>query len=439
MVDAMGANGLAYDRPSPHEPSPKGEVVILKSWGAALIAAGLLVGTLSACSSGKSTSKSSASSSGAGSSSAAPSGKPIEINITYPKTGAFVYAEMGTAVAAAEKAVNDSGGIKGRPLKVDVCDTTSPVDPNPTQACLRGVVANQDVVAEVADYSSFNDITTPLENSNGMAQIGGIPLGLSQLTLPNSFPLVMPEEEAMGATMVANGSKKPSLIYINIPTAQKAPSQINAWLKAGGSTAQLVSAVPSDITSTDLSPQVAATCSAGADATSLSLSYTGVAAFLTARQQGSCPNIKVVATALGQANTTASLGAKAEGMIVTSGMPLWTNTSLQGIKMFNDQMNAIDSKSVKDEESLNAWAAVWAFAQEARKMSNDVTRANVLAYWKKLGAFQLFDLFPPGMSFQTPAVVDGNKVYNHWTQIGIVKSGQITDSGQGWVDLTKLK
>lgn len=435
MVDAMGPNGLAYDRPSPHDPSPKGEVVTFKSWGAALIAAGLVVGALSACSSGKSSSGSSTS---GGSGSAAPSGKPVEINITYPKTGAFVYPEMGTGVAAAEKAINDSGGIKGRPLKVNVCDTTSPTDPNPTQQCLRGVVANQDIVAEVADYSSFNDITTPLENQNGLAQIGGIPLGLSQLTLPNAFPLVMPEEEAMGATMVAGGSKKPSLIYINIPTAQKAPSQINAWLKAGGSSAQLVASVPSDITSTDLSPQMAAVCSAGADAVSLSLSYTGVAALLTARPQSSCPTMQVVATALGQANTTASLGSKAEGMVVTSGMPLWTNTSLKGIQAFNDQMNAIDPKSVKDEESLNAWASVWAFAQEARKMTNDITRANVLSYWQKLGAFQLYDLFPAGMNFQKPAVVDGNKVYNHWTQVGVIKNGVITDSGKGWIDLTKL-
>ncbi len=409
----------------------------LKSWGAALIAAGLLVGTLSACSSGKSSSGG-GSSSASGSSGAAPSGTPVEINITYPKTGAFTYAEMGTGAAAAVKAINDSGGIKGRPLKLDSCDTTSPTDPNPVQQCLRGVVANKSVVAEVADYSSFNDITTPLENQNGLAQIGGIPLGLSQLTLPNSFPLVMPEEEAMGATMVANGSKKPSLIYINIPTAQKASAQINAWLKAGGSSEQLVASVPSDLTSTDLSPQVAAVCSAGADATSLSLSYTGIAAMLTARQQSSCPNITVVSTALGQANTTASLGSKAEGMYITSGMPLWTNTSLKGIQAFNDQMNAIDPKSVKDEESLNAWAAVWAFAQEARKMTGDITRANVLSYWQKLGSFQLYDLFPSGLNFQKPAVVDGNKVYNHWTQVGIVKNGVITDTGKGWIDLTKL-
>jgi ABC-type branched-subunit amino acid transport system substrate-binding protein len=345
---------------------------------------------------------------------------------------------MGVAAQAAEKAVNDSGGINGRPLKVDVCDTTSPVDPNPTEACMRKVVANKDIVAEVADYGSFNDITTPLENANGMAQIGGIPLGLSQLTLPNSFPLVMPEEEAMGGAMVAQGSTKPSLIYINIPTAQKAAPAINAWLKAGGSTLQLVAKQPSDITSTDLSPQVAAICSSGADAVGLSLSYTGIAAFLTARQQGSCPKIKVVSTALGQANTTASLGSKAEGMIITSGMPLWTDTSEPGIQMFDAQMNAIDPKAAKDEESLNAWAAVWAFAQEARKMTGAITRASVLSYWQHLGSFQLFGLFPPGLNFQTPALVNGDKVYNHWTRIGIVKSGQIIESGQGWVDLTKL-
>jgi branched-chain amino acid transport system substrate-binding protein len=416
--------------------------VTLKRWGTALIAVGVLAASsLTACSSsGNDTSGggSSPAGTGSGSSTGTPSGKPVEINITYAKTGAFTYAEMGVGAEAAEKAVNDSGGIHGRPLKVNVCDTTSPVDPNPMQQCLRKVVANQDIVAEVADYGSFNDISTPLENQNGLAQIGGIPLGLSQLTLPNSFPLVMPEEQAMGGAMVTNGSTKPSLIYINIPTAQKAFAEINAWLKAGGSQYQLVAKQPSDITSTDLSPQVAAICNSGADAVALSLSYTGIAAFLTARQQGSCPDIKVVSTALGQAATTPSLGAKAEGMLITSGMPLPTDTSLEGIKAFTDQMNAIDPKAAKDEESLNAWAAVWAFAQEARKMSGDITRASVLDYWQHLGSFQLYDLFPPDLDFQNPAVVDGNKVYNHWTRIGIVKDGQIIESGKGWIDLTKL-
>jgi ABC-type branched-subunit amino acid transport system substrate-binding protein len=410
--------------------------VTSKSWGTSLVAVGIVAtSALTACSSGGGSSTG-----GSPSSNGKLSGKPVEINITYPKTGSFVYAEMGVAAQAAEKAINDSGGIKGRPLKVNICDTTSPTDPNPTQACLRKVVANKDIVAEVADYSSFNDITTPLENSNGLAQIGGIPLGLSQLTLPNSFPLVMPEEEAMGGAMVASGSTKPSLVYINIPTAQKAAPQINAWLKAGGSSVQLVAKQPSDITSTDLSPQVAAICSSGADAVGLSLSYTGIAAFLTAKQQGPCPNIKVVSTGLGQAATTPSLGAKAEGMLITSGMPLPTDTSLQGIQKFTEQMNAIDPKAAKDEESLNAWAAVWAFAQEARKMNGDITRASVLDYWQHLGSFQLFDLFPAGLNFQKPAVVDGNKVYNHWTRIGVVKSGgQIVESGQGWVDLLQLK
>jgi branched-chain amino acid transport system substrate-binding protein len=415
--------------------------VTLKRWGTALITLGVLTASsLTACSSsgnGKSGGSTPAAT-GSGSSTGKPSGKPVEINITYAKTGAFTYAEMGVGAEAAEKAVNDSGGIKGRPLQVDVCDTTSPVDPNPMQQCLRKVVANKDIVAEVADYGSFNDISTPLENQNGLAQIGGIPLGLSQLTLPNSFPLVMPEEQAMGGAMVTNGSTKPSLIYINIPTAQKAFAEINAWLKAGGSQYQLVAKQPSDITSTDLSPQVAAICNSGADAVALSLSYTGIAAFLTARQQGSCPNIKVVSTALGQAATTPSLGAKAEGMLITSGMPLPTDTSLQGIKAFTDQMNAIDPKAAKDEESLNAWAAVWAFAQEARKMSGDITRASVLDYWQHLGSFQLYDLFPPNLDFQKPAMVDGNKVYNHWTRIGVVKDGQIIESGKGWIDLTKL-
>ena len=232
-----------------------------RTWGTAVVAACLIAGAASACSSGGSSSSSSAAggtasaAAGGGSgTSATLSGTPVEVNIVFPETGTFTFPEMGTAVEAAEKAVNDSGGINGRPLKVNICDTTSATDPNPTIACLRSVTANQNIVAELGDYSLFADIATPLENAAHLVQIGAPPLGVSQQELPNAYPLVMPEEEAFGAALVKIGATNPGLLYIDIPTAQKAFSQINAYLKAGGSSVKLTTSEPAPITSTDLSP-----------------------------------------------------------------------------------------------------------------------------------------------------------------------------------------
>ena len=261
-------------------------------------------------------------------------------------TGSFKYPEMKTAAEAAEKAINASGGINGRPLKVDICDTTSPTDPNPTQACIRKVIANQNIVAEVSDYSSFNDIITPLESNAGLAQIGGIPLGNSQLRTRNVFALEMPEEEAMGAALITEGSKKPSLVYIDIPTAQKAFDEINAFIKAAKSPYVLVAKQASPITQTDLSPQVAALCDVS-DGVAMSLAYTQIVGFVTAHAQGACPNQRMVNIALGLASYTSSMGAKANGMLVTSGLPLPTDTSLKGIQQFQSEMNAVDPSAAR--------------------------------------------------------------------------------------------
>lgn len=415
----------------------------LKSWGAVIVAAGLVAGLASACGSSNGSSSSAAgntnpSATSTGSAATTLSGKPVEISIVYPATGSIAFPEMTTAIQAAEKAVNDSGGISGRPLKVDVCDTTSPVNPNPTVTCLRGVAANQNIVADVGDYSSFADVATPLENSAHLVQIGGVPLGLSQQKLPNSYPLVMPEEEAFGAVLVEIGSKKPGLLYIDIPTAQKAFTQINEYLTAGGSKVQLTAKEPAPLTATDLSPQAAALC--GNDDVAMSVAPTQIAQFLTAHQQGSCPTQKVVTAVLGIASTLPSLGSLANGLVVDSGLPLVTDTSVPGVRMFIDQMNAVDPKAAKDEVSESAWVAVWAFAQEARELKGPITRDTVWDQWSHIGSFQLFGMLPPGLNLQQgiTQIPDSTRITNHWIEYGTVENGAVRPSGKGWVNVFDL-
>jgi branched-chain amino acid transport system substrate-binding protein len=395
---------------------------------------------MAACSSssGGSSSTGATSAGSTPSSAAAPTGKPVEINIVYPQTGAIAFPEMGVAIKAAENAINASGGINGHPLKVNVCDTQSPTDPNPTQTCMRKVAANKDIVAEVGDYSSFNDIVTPIENAAHMIQIGGVPLGASQQQLPNSYPLAMPEEEAFGAALVKYGSTKPGLIYIDIPTAQKAYSQINSWLKAGGSSVQLQSKQPAPLTATDLSPQVSALC--GADGVSMSLAPTQTASFLQAHAQGSCPNQILVASALGTLAQLPQLGTKADGLILDAGLPFPNDTSSQGVQKFISQMNSVDPKAAKNMDSEMAWLSVWAFAQIARTIKGDVTRDSFWNATKATTTFQVFDMLPPDLDLSkgVTQVPDVPQITNHWVKLGKIQNGQVVDSGKGWVDVLNL-
>jgi branched-chain amino acid transport system substrate-binding protein len=391
-------------------------------WGVGIIAVALVASALSACSSKKS------------SGSSALSGDPVEITIPYSGTGAVAYPENTVAINAAEKAINDSGGINGRPLKVMPCDAQSPLDPNPVTTCMRERVADKNIVASVGDWTSFNDITTPIENTAHLAQIGGVPLGTSQRQLPNSFPLVMLESQAFGADLIAEGAKKPGLAYIDIPSTQSTFSDINAYLKAAGSSIQLVDKAPVPVTATDLSPQVEKLCDT--DGVALALSSTEIAQYLTAHSESGCANQPLVTTALGIAQGVSTLGPKGNGLLVSSSLPFPSDTSFQGIRMFTDQMNAIDPSARKDEASEITWLAIWAFALEARKMKGDITRDTVWNHWQQVSTIKVFDLLPPGLNLKSTKTVAGfPRITNRWIRLGVVNDGTIKDTGKGWIDV----
>jgi branched-chain amino acid transport system substrate-binding protein len=400
-------------------------------WGVGIVAVALVAGGLSACS--KSSSHS-ASSSSASSSTAALSGDPVEITIPYTGTGPVSYPENTVAIKAAEKAVNDSGGINGRPLKVMPCDAQSPLDANPVTTCMRDRVADKNIVASVGDWTSFNDITTPIENAAHLTQIGGVPLGTSQRQLPNSYPLVMLESQAFGADLIAEGAKKPGLAYIDIASTQSTFSDMNTYLTAAGSNVQFVGKAPVPPTATDIAPQVDKLCDS--DGVALALSSTQIAQYLTAHAVSRCASQPMVTTALGIAQGVSTLGAKGNGLLVSSSLPFPSDTSLQGIKMFIDQMNAIDPTARKNEASEITWLAVWAFALEARKMKGDVTRDTVWTHWQQVSTIKVFDLLPPDLNLKSVKTVTGfPRITNQWIRLGVVRDGSINDTGKGWIDV----
>jgi hypothetical protein len=392
----------------------------------------LVVSTLSACSS-------SGKSSGGSPSSGSPksvSGAPVEVVIPYSGTGIASYPENTVAIQAAERAINDSGGINGHPLNVLPCDQQNPLNPNIIKICMQKAISNKDVVASVGDWTAFNDVTTPLENQAHMAQIGGVPLGASQGTLPNSFPLVMLESEGFGAALVAEGAKKPGLAYIDLPSTANTFSSLNAYLKAAGSSVQFGQKVPVSPTSTDLTPEVATLCSS--DAVALALSATEIQQYLTAHEQSPCADQKLITTSLGIAQTVANLGALGNGLLTASGLPFPTDTSFKGIEMFNQQMEAIDPSARRDVPAEVVWMSIWAFALEARKMSGAITRASVLAHWQGVSTIQVFDLLPPGLNLKDRSPVAGSeRIASHWIRLGAVQNGVINDTGKGWIDVLK--
>jgi branched-chain amino acid transport system substrate-binding protein len=110
---------------------------------------------------------------------------PIRIGSLLPLSG-YGLSYYASAFSAAVRSINARGGVKGRPLQMDVCDDHS--DPNQAQACARKLVGDG-VIATAADVSELSMVEGPILDEAGIAQVGGEAVNTEDFTLPTAFPL----------------------------------------------------------------------------------------------------------------------------------------------------------------------------------------------------------------------------------------------------------
>jgi ABC-type branched-subunit amino acid transport system substrate-binding protein len=412
----------------------KGEIELrIKRPLVAVAALSLGVAVLGACSSSSKSSSSGGSTPSSSTGSAAPTGQPLEVNINAPLTGPINFPEVKAGVLAAQDAVNAAGGVHHRPLKVIFCDGQSPTDPTPTLNCTHSAIANQSVVAEVGDYSSFGSLVAPLLNAAGMASIAPVPLYAPQYELPNSFPLMASEAGANGVCVADQGAKSVGFAYIDIPGSAEQITFGNAFLLKGRGMTYAKS-VPISLTVTDPTPQVTALAPYGGVA--LGLAPTQVAQYLEAHKSVA-PNQTVCDAYLSATPTTLqSLGSAANGLYLVAGLP-FVESNNPGVAVFKQQMAQYQPGATVDEPALNAWLSVTAFAQVANQTSGDVTRASVLHAWQSLTSLQVDGLLPPDLNMQSSplGIPSLARLVNVWVQYGRVESGQINVLTQNFVDL----
>lgn len=123
---------------------------------------------------------------GAGCGGAGPAGPaPIRIGALVPLSG-FGLAYDAAAFSAAVRSINAKGGVKGRPIQMDVCDDHS--DPNEAQACARKLVGDG-VIATAASVSELSMVEGPILDEAGIAQVGSEAISPEDFTLPTAFPM----------------------------------------------------------------------------------------------------------------------------------------------------------------------------------------------------------------------------------------------------------
>jgi len=120
-----------------------------------------------------------------GQASGAPSGDPLKIGVVAPN-GSPVFNDTWSVAAAqaAARAVNDRGGVAGRPVEIVYCNDKG--DPNETAKCAREMVSDE-VVATVGGSTFGGAALNPVLNAAKIPQIGLDPQTGPDFSSPNVY------------------------------------------------------------------------------------------------------------------------------------------------------------------------------------------------------------------------------------------------------------
>jgi ABC-type branched-subunit amino acid transport system substrate-binding protein len=200
-----------------------------------LVTAALMAALLAACGGG----------------SGPPRPEPIRIGALVPVStlGVSYYV---SAFRAAERDINAHGGIRGRPIAVEVCDDRS--DPNEAQVCARRLVGHG-VVATTANISEFSMVESPILDEAGIAQVGSEALNPEDFNLPTAFPLdggIFVQLAGGVVGMQRRGLHSMFVVTLDTPPGRTLVQSTGLLARAGGiglAGAAYIPAAASDLTS----------------------------------------------------------------------------------------------------------------------------------------------------------------------------------------------
>lgn len=194
------------------------------------------------------------------------SGDPIVIGmINQENTPVGSYPELSSAARAAVDFINDQlGGVDGRPLEIEVCNTE--FSPEGSTACAQGFV-EAGVPVVLGGIDVFGDGLVTLAD-NEIPFVGGIPVSTSSVTSPSSYQW---SGGTWGATVAfahhaatKAGADRVTIVYPEFdPTTDGARMGERVLKEAGVSEVQMI---PYPITATDLSSPIQAAAATDPDA-----------------------------------------------------------------------------------------------------------------------------------------------------------------------------
>jgi ABC-type branched-subunit amino acid transport system substrate-binding protein len=317
-------------------------------------------------------------------------------------------------------AVNAKGGVGGRPLKPDFCDTRA--DPNGAAECARKAVANGSV-ASLSSFTNLADSVVPVLNKADIASIGPIASSAADLTNPNGFtflPAAVTLVPGQGNLAASLGKKKIGFAVTQVPQAaqlvQLAGIGLAPYKLKPANTVQIPVGTP------DMSSYAAAAMAGGTDAIAVVLAPTDGANFVQALRDASFKGAIVCATTTVVRDIDAGFGELMEGVYAVDNFRPASETRNSAVKRMVDEISASGYDGPIDQVLENAWASVHLLAQVAGSITA-VDAASVLAALPTT----TFDIgIMPPVDFSKPiTTIPGLHIFNPNVYYEQVKDGQV--------------
>jgi ABC-type branched-subunit amino acid transport system substrate-binding protein len=335
---------------------------------------------------------------------------------------------------AAIDSLNAAGGINGRPVKLDYCDTA--FDRNKELSCARQLISdkvaavlNPAILADSSgvEYTLFQNANIPIIGSEGTSP--------AETSSPTAYPLSSGLTGwvygSVGA-LVRAGSKKISFLIASGATGPYEYSLAQDALKLVGLTSagSVIDDTKADPT---LDTAAAKLTGGGVDGVVLLISQVDIPLAVKAiRSAGYTGKISSI-TALFSTAAIKAMGSAADGILLAGQLAFPTDTSNPAVTKFLADMTKYEPKATIDETTLFSWGAVQLFA----KVVGPAKAADgpaVLAAFKALSAPVDIGITAPYSATATPEIPASPRLLNFTVTYGSITGGDVKGDGTGFHD-----
>ena len=343
------------------------------------------------------------------------SGGTIKVGSISPATntaGGLALPQQKSTLEASIKAFNKRGGVMGKKLVLDFCDSKG--DVNQEANCARKMVEDK-VVATLDDFTVFSpDGPAKILGDAGIPRIGINFSAVSEWQSPVSFGLSagpIAYFVGMGADLIKAGHKKLAEVVVQTPQAPTIKALLNPGFKSLGG--EIVTEVFIPPGTSDFSQYVAAATKDGATAALMLVDYPQAAPFMDAMAQLNSKLVLGISASSFTLDNWKKYSKYTTKAAISDATPNVTSSPKQfpGVKQFAADMKAAGFKlnELKGQAS-GAWLSVLAFQTvvDGAKPAT-VDAASVLAALKAAKDVDLMGMIPPW----TPSATDPSPIFTN--------------------------